>query len=170
MGNKYGHLSLREREEIAIMRAMGLSKRDIARELGRNHSTIVRELNRNSPPVNENCYRPSQAQERSRRRRKAAYSRQKLKTPAIREYVERKLGIGWSPELIAGRISKDLPGSRISHETIYQYIYDYAPYLIGCLARRHRKRREKGRNRKHQLLPWICTTRFNEYFHRGMKP
>jgi len=150
MGNRYGHLSVQEREEIAIMRAMGLSKRDIARVLGRNHSTIIRELDRNSPPVNESCYRPSRAHERCIRRRKAAYSRQKLKTPAVREYVEKHLSIGWSPEQISGRISMDMPGSRISHEAIYQYIYNYAPELIGCLARKHRKRRKKIYGRKPQ--------------------
>ncbi|MFO7650233.1 MAG: helix-turn-helix domain-containing protein [bacterium] len=44
---------------------------------------------------------------------------------AIRSYVEDKLKDSWSPELIAGRIRLDRPGSKVSHETIYQYVYTW---------------------------------------------
>ena len=60
--------------------------------------------------------------------------------------------IGWSPEIIAGRIKKDLPGLSVSHEAIYQYIYHpQTPNrheLINCLRRTHRKRKNKGIGRK----------------------
>jgi IS30 family transposase len=150
MGIKYSQLGLEEREKMALMSAIGLSKREIARELGRSHSTVVRELQRNAAIINKGYYLPSKAHERSKLKRSAAYARQKLKSPAIRAYVESNLSIGWSPEQIAGRISMDLPGSSISHESIYQYVYVHAPYLIGCLARKHKKRYKKGYSRKHQ--------------------
>jgi len=60
--------------------------------------------------------------------------------------------IGWSPEIIAGRIQKDHPGLSISHEAVYQYIYHpQTPNrheLINCLRRAHRKRKHKGIGRK----------------------
>ncbi len=64
--------------------------------------------------------------------------------------MESKLRKGWSPEIIAGRLSIDKPGESISHEAIYQYIYEARKELISCLVRRHRKRMEKGHSRKHQ--------------------
>jgi transposase-like protein len=42
------YLSFAEREEIAILRAVGRGVRGIARELGRSPSTISRELRRNA--------------------------------------------------------------------------------------------------------------------------
>ena len=43
----YKHLSITEREMIAIYRAQGKSRCQIAKLLGRNKSTISRELARN---------------------------------------------------------------------------------------------------------------------------
>ena len=37
--------------------------------------------------------------------------------------IHEKLKQGWSPEQISGRIPTDLPGKRVSHETIYQYVF-----------------------------------------------
>src|SRR3954451_5793036 len=42
------YLSFAEREEIAILKAMGCGVREIARRLGRSASTISRELRRNA--------------------------------------------------------------------------------------------------------------------------
>jgi transposase, IS30 family len=65
--------------------------------------------------------------------------------------VKDKLKAGWSPELIAGRIRLDLSDSRVSHETIYQYIYHLElperQEYIGYLARSHRRRRHRGTGR-----------------------
>ena len=74
-----------------------------------------------------------------------------LKTrPTLQSYVVGKLGLGWSPEQIAGRLRKEIneggrpPEEYINHEFIYQYIYDEpqnALRLWEQLPRRHRKRR-----------------------------
>jgi len=56
-----------------------------------------------------------------------AHQRPRLKSGIIRTYVEESLAIGWSPEQIAGRISIDHPELSISHEAIYQYIYEEHP-------------------------------------------
>jgi IS30 family transposase len=42
------YLSFAEREEIALLRIQGLSRREIGRRLGRSASTISRELRRNA--------------------------------------------------------------------------------------------------------------------------
>jgi len=54
------------------------------------------------------------------------------------------LKLGWSPELIAGRLRSDHPNFSISHETIYQFIYAEAKHLIPLLTRRYKRRRKKA--------------------------
>ena len=151
MDKKYGHLGLRERGQIMFMSSWGKSISQIARELGRNKGTISRELQRNAQPFLD-CYSDESAQLRAVRRRQEASRRYRLKNEIIRAYVLDKLGIGWSPETIAGRMKRDLPGQRISHEAIYQYVYHPntpdRKELIACLRRHHRRRRPRGSGRR----------------------
>lgn len=148
MGKKYKQLGTEERDRIIIMKTEGKSLRKIGVALGRSHATIVRELRRNAPPVHKGYYLPHKADERARLRKQEAGMRERLKSPAIRSYVQRKIKVGWSPEQIAGRWSKKHPARTISHEAIYQYLYEVKPDLVGYLARRHKKRHAKGHSRK----------------------
>src|SRR5271154_679803 len=86
------YLSFAEREEIALLRVQGLSKREIGRRLGRSASTISRELRRNAATRSGGLeYRASTAQwhaERSARRPKLT----KLALNAtLRTYLEQRL-------------------------------------------------------------------------------
>jgi IS30 family transposase len=86
------YLSLAEREEIALLRVQGCSRREVARRLGRAASTISRELRRNAATRSGDlAYRATTAQwhaERSARRPKQA----KLAlNAALRTYVEQRL-------------------------------------------------------------------------------
>ncbi len=53
----YQHLSLMERETIALGLAAGKSKADWARELGRDKSTLTREVKRNFSVIYNCKYR-----------------------------------------------------------------------------------------------------------------
>lgn len=150
MNTRYKQLKIEEREKIAILRVEGGTIRAIARELGRHHSTILREVVRNGAPVNHGYYLSHRAQERAQSRKQEAGKRKRLRSKEIRHCVIDRLKLGWSPEQIAGRISVDIPGTTLSHEAIYQYIYVNAPHLRKYLARRHRKRLSKRHSRKHQ--------------------
>jgi IS30 family transposase len=152
MKKSYEQLGLEERDQIAVFRAEGCGIREIARRLRRDASTVSRELRRNAAAVNTGYYLSSKAEERAVTRKQQTGQRLKLKNFSIREYVITHLHLGWSPELIAGRISKDQPKHHISHEAIYQYIYAHAPHLRRLLARKHRKRWRKGHSRKHQKV------------------
>ena len=149
----YNHLSLAERDRLAVMRAQGLSINEIARRLKRNKSTVSRELERNRGPV-YNSYGGGSANLRSRQRRHVASQRELLKKPGIRSYVYTKLRLGWSPEQIAGRLPDDRPGMSISHEAIYQYVYHpmmrRRENLVPYLARAHWKRQLKGHRHTHR--------------------
>ncbi len=153
MGNKYKHLTDEGRDRIAVLKAGGKSIGQIAQVLYRNKSSISRELRRNRSAVYQ-CYHATAAGKRAKQRKSEAGQRERLKSSEIRHYVVAKLQLGWSPELIAGRIGMERPGLCISHEAIYQYLYhpkvrqheDLVPYLI----RAHKKRHRRGHSRKHR--------------------
>ena len=152
MKNTYKQLSSEERDKIAILYAGGLSLKDIAQVIGRNKGTVSRELNRNRAPIYD-VYLSHKADMRAKLRKQQAGKRARLKDPMIEEYVIAKLKIGWSPEQIAGRLSKNYPHLSISYEAIYQYIYDKETRkkidLTVYLARVHRKRRFFGQSHRH---------------------
>jgi len=147
MHGRYRHVSRDERGKIMYMSRWGKSSSEIAALLGRHRSTVLREMRRNVSQY-DSCYTDESAQAWAVRRRERASNRGRLRDAGTRSYVEEKLKVGWSPELIAGRIRLDLPGSRVSHETIYQYVYHLEPperqEYIGYLARSHRRRRHRG--------------------------
>jgi len=149
VGKHHSHLSLEERELISIMLAKEKSYREIGKVLGRHHTTISRELQTNSPPVNKGYYLGNRAHRRALNRRSNSHKRERLKNDTIRGYVKDKLMLGWSPEQIAGRISLDRGGTKISYEAIYQYVYREAEQLIRYLPRHHRKRSHLGHSGKH---------------------
>ncbi len=152
MKNTYKHLSSEERDKIAVLRARGLSYGDIAMAISRDKSTVFRELNRNSAPV-YNVYLPHKAHTRSKDRKRQSARRPRLKNTMIEQYVIDNLKLGWSPEQISGRLPQDHPGLFISHEAIYQYVYDKDTRkkidLVVCLPRSHKKRKLFGQGHHH---------------------
>ncbi len=151
--SNYNHLSSEERDKIAVLRAQGNSLNNIAKMINRNKSTISRELKRNSSPTYD-VYLPHKANHRAKSRKQLSGKRQRLKNSTVRTFVTSKLKIGWSPELIAGSLPLYYPKLAISHEAIYQYIYDKhirkQHDLIAYLVRAHKKRHNRGHSRKHK--------------------
>lgn len=148
---KYKQLTKDERDQLAVLRSRGKPLREIAVVLGRAPSTLCRELKRN---YSRHCgYLPHKADERAIQRKRTGHKRMRLKSYALRLEVERLIGIGWSPELIAGRLAINSNFPRISHEAIYQWVYSEAPHLIDSLVRRHPDRWPKGKGRRKRKLP-----------------
>ncbi|WP_437177182.1 IS30 family transposase [Arthrobacter globiformis] len=117
-------LSLEERETIRDLSMIGSSVRAIARGLGRSPSTVSRELRRNSDP--RLGYLPHGAQRKATARRARPKPAKLAGDSPLREYVQRNLGLEWSPEQISHRLVMDFPDKqemRVSHETIYQALY-----------------------------------------------
>jgi IS30 family transposase len=114
-----------EREEIAVGLAQGLSCRVIAGRLapGRSASTVCREKARNSV---RGVYRAHLAEREARERARRPKPAKLAVDGELREWVQGKLEIRWSPEEISARLRAEFPGRaemRVSHETIYQSIY-----------------------------------------------
>jgi len=155
MKNTYKHLSSEERDKIAYLRAKGKGITDIARAIGRDKSTISRELKRNRAPK-YNVYLANKAHQRAVRRKSLSVRHQRIRNPLIRRYIMKELKAKWSPELIAGRLSLEHPGLHISHEAIYQFIYDKKTHkehnLVKYLARAHKRRRLRTHSHRHKSL------------------
>ena len=141
------HLTLREREDIMLMRRDGRDVSEIARAIGRDKSTVSRELKRNSC---ERFYRASTAQRRYAARRTACRRRRVLDDVGLFELVGDKfLGDQWSPEQIEGRLALELGASPVSDTTIYRCINAgrFDGRAGGRKARRllrHRGKRRRG--------------------------
>jgi len=119
MGRRYEQLSLDDRCAIARLQAEGRSVRQIAAALDRAPSTISRELKRNHGRTVG--YKPGYAHEQTKARR---WSGSRLEREGdLRRAVLARLGRGWSPEQIAGRLAREAGHQVISYETIYRFIY-----------------------------------------------
>jgi len=126
MGKRsYEQLDLTERIEIYRLHADGKSLRFIAGALERSVSTISRELKRNSKTSKKwaGGYDPQRAQELMLRRHARGRAHKLEREPGLRQEVLKRLAEGWSPEQIAGRMRREQASGRISHESIYRYIY-----------------------------------------------
>jgi len=116
---KYKHLSLEERCSIARLQEDGQSIRQIAAIMDRSTSTISREIKRNSS--RQQGYRPGYAHEQAQARR---WTGSRLeRDEALRDSVIEKLTFGWSPEQVSGFLRQCPQSIRISHESIYRFIY-----------------------------------------------
>lgn len=86
------YLSFAEREEIALLRAQGLSRREIARRLGRSPSTISRELTRNAATRGGRLeYRASVAQWKAELVAKRPKPSKLVTNTRLRDYVQERL-------------------------------------------------------------------------------
>ncbi len=152
MGNQYTQLDMDERIEIARLQREGISVCEIGRELGRHHTTISRELGRNSLP--KSGYKPAQADHMAFCRCRKGSKLERLR-PLQRD-VRDCLAMGWSPEQIAGRLRLEGAQHRVSHESIYRFIYSRPGRelkLSRYLARRKAKRGLRYFKAKRDTIP-----------------
>lgn len=151
MKESYNHLTLTERRHIYYWHHYDkLSNREIGKRLRRSHTTIGRELKRNIGCWCDQYYH-NPAQYFTSRRQRDKSVKERLKSQRTRDYVSEHLKLGWSPEIIAGRLKLQNEIPRVSYEAIYQYIYKEATDLIEFLPRKHKKRKKKYPNRKNKV-------------------
>ena len=155
------YLSLPERERIADLLGRGDSMRAIARDLGRDPGSVSREIKRNSHP--QLGYLPYGAQRAATAARARPKDSKLAGTGELRDYVEDKLRVHWSPEQISCSLIKEFPDEplmRVSHETIYQALYIQAR---GGLKREVKEALRTGRTRrKKHKNPAERTSRFRD--------
>jgi IS30 family transposase len=147
----YTQLTQEQRYQIYALNKAGFTQSLIAQELKVHKSTVCRELKRNT---GQRGYRPKQAHEwaASRQQQRACATRI---SPQVWHTVKAKLQEEWSPQQISGRLKIERDWN-ISHERIYQYIYDdkrnggTLHQHLRCQKQR-RKRYGGGRDRRGQI-------------------
>ena len=141
-------LTLSEREEISRGLAAHQSARSMARLLGRSTSTVSRELSRNG---GYDRYRAALADEKAWVRARRPKRCKLANSPRLRQAVASKLRLNWSPEQIAGWLTRAHPDDesyRVSHETIYRSLFVQArgvlkKELLGYLRSKRTIRRSQ---------------------------
>ena len=116
-------LSLAEREEISRGLAEGQSMREIAGVIQRAPSTVSREIGRHR---GRTSYRAADAEQRAWDRARRPKPCRLAVRRRLQQLVARKLSLNWSPEQIAGWLTRRYPGDpamQISHETIYRSLF-----------------------------------------------
>lgn len=152
-------LDLRERRAIEDMLNAKVPVSKIAAEIGRHRSTVYREIKRNYFTDDElsylNGYYGMNAQRYASDRR--ARRRKLIRLDKLRAHVIDRLKTGWTPEQIAGRLGYDGQPVRVSHETIYTYVYSaegQSEQLARHLPSRRKKRRPRyARRPRGQVFP-----------------
>lgn len=150
-------LSLYERQRIEYYLKLKLGPRQIGRRLKRDHAVISRELKRNSK---HGKYRADTAQKLADFKSHRTNKRKLEANKQLHDYVQAQLKEGWSPELISGKLKhgppKELTGLAISHEQIYDFIYNGEGRYEGWyhyLVRKHPKRRRRfGRKQQAKTM------------------
>ena len=142
------HLSLEERSKISVLQSSGESIRSIARILGRSPSTISRELNRTLADKFRGNYIASTTHARVQELWKNTHKRRNslLQQRNVRDFIEKYLQYGYSPAIISHLLEKYFC-EKVSHETLYIYIYSSPKGLKRYLLRRKQGRKSKKNNR-----------------------
>jgi transposase, IS30 family len=147
----YHHFTREEQYLIGHLAIAGFSLREIGRRLGRHHASISREIKRNRPTYADDAvyWHDAALPVAFERRHRARHQRRRH--DRLVGYVTSKLLLDWSPEAISGRLKVTYPDDeqmRISHETIYRWIYADSRNKgdLHChLRRRHKHRRRQTR-------------------------
>jgi IS30 family transposase len=152
---RYGHVSAKERDLIAVLHAGGASLAQIAARVNRDRSTISRELRRNGSPGSHH-YFSTAAQLRAHQRWLASHQRERVPDAKLRRWIVHKIKRGWSPEQISGWLHRMHPDHAVSHEAIYQFVYDpkyrHQEDLVPYLTRHHKKRFPRTHWHRHRKL------------------
>lgn len=151
---RYTRISTKERIEIYGFIQQGKSARYIAKKLGRHHSSISREIKRNTYPSHHlpvHGYRVMMARDlakigaQSRRKGKC-----KLKLNSkLRTVVLEKLQLRWSPMQISIYLARTYPDDeqmRLSHESIYTYVYIFGRGALKKELSSYLRQKRKMRN------------------------
>ena len=118
----YRHVGNEERFYIWQARREGNTQLHIAKVLGRHPSTVCRELKRNTyPQCHRYTYHWAKDIVKYRKQDAKQHKHRKL-TDKVALVIEPLLRQYLSPEQVSGYLQKH-QGIRLSHETIYRYIY-----------------------------------------------
>jgi len=118
MGQCDEQFSFEERCTLSRLSQAGKTIRQIAASMDRSPSTIARELQRDRGT--QVGYQPAYAEQQAKSRRWRGS--RLLRDGDLQAEVLKRLGQGWSPAKVCGRLKKEKKHQVISHESIYRFI------------------------------------------------
>jgi transposase, IS30 family len=155
-------LNAAQREKIYELKQLECRQDHIAKRVGCSQSAVSREIKRNT--TESMGYLPDSADKTAKERR--AQAKEKVKKwyeyPPLLKYVVDKLICKsyYSPEQITGRMKIDYPDDekmRVSHEYIYQYIWNdkkQGGELWKNLRQSHKKKKKRyGKKDNRGVIP-----------------
>jgi len=128
--------------------------RQIAVLVGRSASTVSRELRRGRAGHDRGGYDGDLAHARAQQRRSRIRAGRLARDSELRDLVQDKLRLEWSPEQIAGWLRRTYPERlawHVCHETIYQALYTGRSGLSRRLTARLRTGRPLRQPRRRAL-------------------
>ena len=145
-------LTLSEREDISRGIVTNLSIRAIAAQLRRSPSTVSREINRNGGYYH---YRATQAEQSAWERALRPKRCKLVCNKPLSRIVAKKLQLQWSPQQIAGWLTREYPGNEdyhVSHETIYKTLFIQSRGALKKELLQHLRTKRIMRRSKHASL------------------
>jgi len=141
---KYRRIEYEDRCQIHALAKSGKTQAEIGAALGFSQGALSREMARNG---GRRGYRFKQAQGKAQARQDKARGRPRKLTARLRRSIARKMrDERWSPEQLSFWL-RDEHGISISHEWIYQMVWDdkhTGGDLWRCLRRRGKKYNRRG--------------------------
>ncbi|HET8563407.1 MAG TPA: IS30 family transposase [Candidatus Binatia bacterium] len=174
MGRRYEQLSLEQRCTIARHREAGKTIRQIAAAMDRAPSTIARELKRNRGA--QVGYQPAYAHQQAKSRRWKGS--RLLRDRSLQALVLKRLGQGWSPAQVSGRLKNEKGRNVISYESIYRFIdsqirrtkdYSWRHYLPRGKSKRG-WRGPRGGSPVEHIEGRVAIDRRPSYIHKRRQP
>lgn len=139
----YRRLTREDRIVIERRLAQGKSRADIADELGFHRCSVGREVRRNKAEKAPYNWKGAHSKAVSAKQQRHEYKR-KIEGP-LKELVQKSLELYLSPMQISERLKVENSKWRLSHETIYKWVYFCAPDFRACLRWKSRKRQKRSR-------------------------
>jgi IS30 family transposase len=140
-----------EREELSRGLAVGQSCRAMAIRMGRAPSSVSREVRKNGGRAG---YRAAEAELAAVQRRRRPKQSKLALHPQLRNQVEQKLKLLWSPKQISAWLKEEHPDNplmQISHETIYISLYVQGRGLLRKELTKHLRTHRTYRHAKNEL-------------------
>lgn len=145
--NHYTRITEQERCLIEMGIRTKKSIRAIAKTVERPPKTVSQEIRRNGGYLGYYAVKAHYERAGSSRR---GYSKIDS-NPELVRYIRKKLEEGWSPEIIEGRWKKTDVNLKITHESIYRWIYKQGDDLYLQLPRKKKKRGLKPQRNKSKI-------------------
>jgi transposase, IS30 family len=138
-----------EQERYLIEKGIreGRSRRAIGKIIDRPTKTVCEEIKRNGGYLGYYAAKAHHERFKSNRDGCSKIDANKFLT----QYIREKLKERWSPEVIAGRWNKESIDCKITHESIYTWIYKQSDDLYLSLPRKKKKRGLRPRKSKSKI-------------------